>query len=233
MSGNDRARAAALTQVQADIAYDFTDAALLDRALTHASVSGVKANVRHNERLEFLGDRVLGLLTAEHLIAVHPDEREGDLSKRLHALVDRSACARVGRRLGLAASIRRSAVSVEKAGQAADTVLADAAEALLAAVYLDGGLDAAREVFARAWAEELADTGPVAVNPKVALQEALMKRGEALPRYEVVEMTGPAHAPKILVRLTAGDREPVTASGRSRQDAEKAAAVILLELISL
>lgn len=222
-------RASAIADLERTLEYSFADRSLLERALTHASIAGISPGVAHNETLEFLGDRVLGLLAAEHLLELHPDEREGALSQRLHSVVNRDACSRVGRAIGLQDAMRKKSVSVERTGRAGDTVLADACEAVLAALYLDGGLDAARDVFRRIWREELAAAAPVNPNPKVELQELMQKQGKPAPTYEITGTKGPAHAPTLTVRLEVEGLEPVTASGRSRQDAEKAAAGIALE----
>lgn len=213
----------ALDALQAALGYRFTDRDLLDRALTHASVSGQRKAAAHNETLEFLGDRVLGLLTAEALTARFPDEREGPLSNRLHSIVDRPACARVARRANLHECLRHNAINPRKVSPQSDTALADAAEALLAALYLDGGLEAARRMFDVFWAEEIAASRPVNANPKVALQERLLSQGRPAPSYEIVERTGPDHAPVFVVEAR-GDFAPVRGRGRSRQDAEKDAA---------
>lgn len=231
MSGGSRhdPRAQAIAELETRLGYIFRDRALLDRALTHASVSGLGREVQQNETLEFLGDRVLGLLTAERLMQLHPDEREGALSNRLHGVVSREACARVGRRIGLAEAVRRAGISTRKATAAADTVLADACEALLGALYLDGGLEEARRVYLDIWVEEI-DAAPAAhSNPKNELQELLLKRGRPVPRYRVVDQQGPAHAPVFTIEVEVEGAEPVRAIGRSRQEGEKAAAKAMLE----
>ena len=222
-------REAAVAELEANLGYDFKDRALLERALTHASIAGISPNIPHNETLEFLGDRVLGLLVAERLLEQHPDEREGPLSHRLHAVVNRDACARVARAIGVQDAMRKKSVSVERTGRAGDTVLADACEALLAAIYLDGGLDAARDVFGRIWRSEMDASGPINPNPKVELQELMQKQGRPAPTYEITRTTGPAHAPTLTVQVNVEGLEPVTASGRSRQEAERTAARMLLE----
>ena len=213
----------ALDALQAALGYHFSDPDLLDRALTHASVSGQRKAAAHNETLEFLGDRVLGLLTAEALTARFPGEREGPLSNRFHSIVDRPACARVARRANLQECLRHNAINPRKVSPQSDTALADAAEALLAALYLDGGLEAARRMFDAFWAEEIAASRPVNANPKVTLQERLLSQGRPAPSYEIVERTGPDHAPVFVVEAR-GDFAPVRGRGRSRQDAEKDAA---------
>jgi ribonuclease III len=173
---------------------------------------------------------VLGLLVAERLSADFPEADEGQLSARLHALVDKAACARVGEALDVGPALRLSAGETKTGGRKKAGVIADAVEAILAAVYLDGGLEAARGVFDRAWAQELKTPAkPGLTNPKSALQEWAQGQGRPLPAYAVVERTGSDHAPTFTVQVSVAGVEPLTAQGRSRQEAEKAAAVGLLE----
>jgi ribonuclease-3 len=222
-------RAAAVAELEKRLGYAFRDRALLERALTHSSVLGLSKNVEQNETLEFLGDRVLGLLTAERLMQLHPQEQEGALSTRLHGIVNREACARVGRRIGLGEAIRRAGISTRKPGAAGDTVIADACEALLGGLYLDAGLDETRRIYLDIWREEI-EAAPVAhSNPKNELQELTLKRGHTMPSYRIVEQTGPAHAPVFTIEVQIEGAEPVRATGRSRQEGEKAAAKAMLE----
>ena len=227
-------RAEAVEALQRRIGHVFRDRALLERALTHASVGEGAAPGAHgprdNERLEFLGDRVLGLLTAERLSADYPLADEGQLSARLHALVDKAACARVGEAWGVGPALRLSAGETKTGGRRKAGVIADAVEAILAAVFLDAGLDAARSVFAAAWAEELAaPSSRELTNPKSALQEWAQGQGRSLPSYRVTHRTGSDHAPTFTVQVAVDGVAPLTARGRSRQDAEKAAAVAMLQ----
>jgi ribonuclease-3 len=223
-------RADAVAALARQLGHDFQDPALLERALTHSSVGeGSDDAPRDNERLEFLGDRVLGLLVADRLTLEWPDADEGKLSARLHSLVDKHACGRVGQRLGVGPALRLSAGETKTGGRRKEGVIADAVEAILAAVYRDGGLDAARAAFERAWAEELAaPPAPAVINPKSALQEWAQGQGWPLPTYRVVERTGSDHAPTFSVEVSVEGVEPLTAQGRSRQDAEKAAALAML-----
>ncbi|MBX3476504.1 MAG: ribonuclease III [Brevundimonas sp.] len=227
-------RAEAVAALARRMGHTFTDRALLERALTHSSVAeGAPPGPRgpiDNERLEFLGDRVLGLLVADRLCRDNPLADEGRLSSALHALVDKTACARVGERLGVGEALRLSPGESKSGGRRKAGLIADAVEALLAAVWLDGGIDAARAVFDRAWAEELAAPPPAALaNPKSALQEWAQARGRPLPTYAVVERTGSDHAPTFTISVSVEGVEPLTAQGRSRQEAEKAAATALLK----
>jgi len=222
-------RASAAAELERRLGHAFTDRALLDAPLTHASVSDGARHIRHNERLEFLGDRVLNLLAAERLMALHPDEREGELSKRMHGVVSRDACAAVARRLGLPTALRLAGGESKQGGRDNPTILGDACEALLAALYLDAGLDRAAEVFADVWSPELeAVQASGAPNPKSDLQEWAAAQRLPQPSYAVVGRSGPDHAPNFTVELSLGDLVPTQGHGRSRQDAEKEAAQVML-----
>ena len=228
------ARAEAVAALETRLGHVFQDKGLLERALTHASVGeGAPVGVhgpRDNERLEFLGDRILGLLTAERLFRDFPAADEGQLSSTLHALVDKAACAKVGEAWGVGAALRLSAGETKTGGRRKAGVIADAVEAILAAVYLDGGLEAARAVYERGWAADLAAPPPRSLtNPKSALQEWAQGKGRPLPSYRVAERTGSDHAPTFTVEVTVQGVEPLTAQGRSRQEAEKAAATAMLK----
>ena len=222
-------RKAAIADLEHRLGHVFQDRGLLERALTHASAGDGGREIRHNERLEFLGDRVLNLLAAERLMLLHPNEREGELSKRMHGLVSRDACASVARRLGLPAALRLAGGESRQGGRDNPTILGDACEALLAAVYLDAGLERAAGVFAEAWAMELeAVHASGAPNPKSDVQEWAAARRLPQPNYTVTDRSGPDHAPTFTVELLIGDLVPATGQGRSRQDAEKAAAEAML-----
>lgn len=223
-------RKGAMAELESRLGYAFKDRELLDRALTHASAGDGARKVANYERLEFLGDRVLNLLAAERLMRLYPDEREGELSKQMHALVSRDACATVARTLGVPDALRLAGGESKRGGRDNPTILGDACEALLAALYRDAGLDKTAEIFARIWAEPFETVAAAgAANPKSELQEWAQGRGLSAPRYEVVGRAGPDHAPVFTVEATLGDRPPVRAQGRSRQEAEKAAAQALLD----
>ena len=225
-------RAAAVTEFEARLGYDFVDRGLLERALTHASVSPSARKVDHNETLEFLGDRVLGLLAAETVLSADPLWREGDLNRRHVALVNGRACAHVGRGLGLGNALRLAGSTSSQGGRDNERILGDAMEAVIAAIYLDGGLEAAREVFHRAWAEPLsALTDTQDVEAKSALQEWAMARALPLPLYTMQSRTGPAHAPNFAVEVSIPGHGTACASGPNLRAAEKAAAAVLLQQI--
>ena len=223
-------RAEAIGALEARIGYQFTDRELLERALTHASVGEGNRRVRDNERLEFLGDRVLGLLAAEHVTDSYPSVREGQLNTKLVGLVNKGACARVARRIGLGPALRLAPGETKTGGREKDTILGDACEALLGAVYLDGGMEAARALFAREWAEEfVALDEPRVSDPKSQLQQWALQVKRQLPIYRVVDRSGPDHAPAFTVEVRVDHLEPATADGKSRQEAEKAAALAMLQ----
>ena len=223
-------RPGAVGALKARLGHEFCDPDLFERALTHASVGEGNRRVRDNERLEFLGDRVLGLLAAEWLTDAYPASKEGELSPKLQALVNRNACARVARRLGLGPALRLSPGETKTGGRDKETILGDACEALLGAVYLDGGLDAARALFVREWVEERgALDDPRVIDPKSKLQEWALQAKRQLPIYRVLDRTGPDHAPAFVVEVRVDHLPPASAEGRSRQEAEKAAALALLQ----
>jgi ribonuclease-3 len=219
------ANASAEDWAAAALGHRFRDPALLAEALTHGSVGQPDY-----QRLEFLGDRVLALATAERLY--QGGEDLAAMARRLAALVDRARCAAVARALGAAPHIR-----VDRGARAAgvhsqDNVLADVCEALIGALYLDGGWAAASAFIARAWAGQ-AEAGDAAGHPKNRLQEWAAARGFKLPAYEVVAREGPDHAPRFRVLLSVTGQQPVEAMGTSKAEAERAAAEALLERLGL
>jgi len=222
-------RLAAAADLEGRLGYQFADKDLLERALTHASVGNGGGTVSHNQTLEFLGDRVLGLLAAEALVALNADWREGELSRRLVAVVSGSACARVARGIDLGPALRLAGATSQQGGRDNERILGDAVEAIMAAVYLDGGLAAARAVFETIWSEALANAaGSQGAEPKTALQEWAMAKGLPLPAYAMVSREGPPHAPTFSVTVTVQGYPPARASGPALRTAEKAAARALL-----
>lgn len=223
------ARDAAVAELERRIGYVFHDRDLLERALTHASVGDGAKTVRHNERLEFLGDRVLNLCAAERLMSLDPDAREGEMSRLLASLVNYHACARAAARAGLPEAMRMSASATKVGARKSDAVLGDACEALIAALYVDGGLECARAFFLKFWQEEFARLDePRSKDPKTQLQEWAQGQGLPLPAYEIISREGPDHAPSFTVSVEVEGYPPEQAQGRSRQDAEKAAAQQML-----
>jgi ribonuclease-3 len=222
-------RVVAVEELERRIGHTFTDRDLLERALTHASVGDGARDVRHNERLEFLGDRVLNLCAAERLMALDPDAREGEMSRRLASLVNYHACARAAERAGLPDAIRLSPSASKIGARKSDAVLGDACEALIAALYIDGGLETAKAFFQKFWAEAFATLdAPRSKDPKTQLQEWAQGLGLPLPAYEIVGREGPPHNPVFTVEVRLDGFEPERGEGGSRQAAEKAAAQTML-----
>jgi len=210
------------------VGHTFADPDLLTAALTHPS-AGEKPVRQSYERLEFLGDRVLGLSIAELLLERFPKENEGDLSKRLVSLVRAETLANVAERLNLVTHLEVGASALGETGRARISMLSDACEALIGALFLDGGLDPARAFVRRHWAEIVeAGATVLPLDPKTALQEWLQGRGQPLPTYAVLGREGPAHAPEFTIEVAAGDGRSAQAVGASKRAAEQAAAEVLL-----
>ncbi|MCH9807680.1 MAG: ribonuclease III [Alphaproteobacteria bacterium] len=217
-----------LSKLEDALGYRFNDAALLERALTHSSARGANLKPRDNERLEFIGDRVLGLAIAELLGERFPEAREGELAKKFNQLVRRETCALVARRLNLGDHLILSGSEDGSGGRTKDTILADAMEALLAAVFIDGGFAAARGLIRRLWdATNLALSDRVQ-DAKSALQEWVQGQGLALPRYNEIGRTGPDHAPEFISEVSIEGHEPARGKGPSKRIAEQSAAAAVL-----
>ncbi|WP_333669258.1 ribonuclease III [Elioraea tepidiphila] len=210
------------------LAHRFADPGLLRQALTHRSLlQGRNRGLASNERLEFVGDRVLGLVIAEWLVERFPGEREGGLGRRLAHLVNQATLAAVARRIGLAEALIVPASEAATGVRKRATVLADACEALIGALYIDGGLDAARDFIRAHWADEVEAVAEAPRDPKTALQEWAQGRGLALPAYRTVASEGPSHRPRFTVAVTVGEA-CAEATGVTKREAEKAAAAALL-----
>jgi ribonuclease III len=199
------------------------DLSLYERALTHGSHVGA-----NYERLEFLGDRVLGLVIAEWLYERFAEDAEGKLSVRLNAMVSRVSCAEVGRALGLQSRMRLGKQAAEDGAFESDNVLGDVVEALIGAVFLDLGLDAARTFIRKGWADMIDGQAIAQRHPKSALQEWAAAHNRRPPAYAVMDRYGPDHAPRFRVKVSLGSAGEADAEGASKQEAETAAAAALL-----
>lgn len=213
------------------IGYRFKDGSLLDRAMTHRSAVQSGHPEWSNERLEFLGDRVLGLIVAGFLIERFPKDREGALALRLNALVSRDACAEIGASLELDRFLIVD--RVERAAGAArrPSLLSNATEALLGAIYLDGDLRAATKFVRQHWKEALQGAEEVQRDPKSVLQEYAQAHGGPTPEYELVGQKGPDHKPIFTVSVRIEGEAAETGTGASKQDAERAAAAAMLKRV--
>jgi len=222
-------RAQAITAFEAKLGHVFLDRALLEKALTHPSVGQGAKKTPDNDRLEFLGDRVLGLVIAHELMATDETATAGDLSKRLHARVSGEACARVARMLDLGEALRLPGGESRRGARDHETFLADACEAVIAALYLEMGLERAAAVILAIWKPLLDEPLDVALaNPKSALQEWAAANGRSQPAYRLVSRAGPDHQPQFTVEVAIDGAPPQTAQAGSLQAAEKAAALGLL-----
>ena len=211
----------------ARIGHDFADPALIQRALTHASLSAPTRP--DNQRLEFLGDRVLGLVMAEALLARDPTAPEGQLAPRFNALVRKETCAEVARMVDLGAVLRLGKSEMATGGRRKTALLGDAMEAVIAAVYLDGGFVAARDMILRLWGARIDRVAEDARDAKTALQEWAQARGMAPPTYAEVARTGPDHAPLFTIEAWMPSGEVARAEARVKRQAEQAAARALLD----
>jgi len=215
--------------LEAVLGHSFQKPERLDKALTHASA--VEDRVQSNERLEFLGDRVLGLAIAETLYKRFGGEVEGDLGYRFTNLVRREALARVAREIGLGDHIRLSEGERDTGGAEKDGVLANACEAVIAALYLDGGFEAASAFIGRYWAELLDEAPEPTKDAKTSLQEWAQAQGKPLPSYTVIDRDGPDHAPVFTVEVSLPGASAVTGTGNNKRAAEQAAAEALLNFL--
>ena len=200
------------------------DLAPFTRALTH----GAHPSGQSYERLEFLGDRVLGLMIGEWLYALFPQEPEGKLSRRLNALVSGETCAMVARAIGVGAQVRLGKQARDDGAADSDYVLGDVVEALIGALYLEGGPDAARAFVRTHWAGVVEDQDRAPKHPKSALQEWAAEKGHRPPVYTLAGRSGPHHAPRFTVSVEVPGRASASAEGTSKQEAETAAARQLL-----
>ena len=218
-----------LRDLEARIGHHFKDRELLRRALTHASVrQGRSSKRRDNERLEFLGDRVLGLAVAELLSEIHPTANEGQLARLYNRLVRGGTCAEVARALDLGPSLTLSESEAGSGGRDKDTILADACEALLGAVFLEAGYEKASEVVRRHWRDKLDGPPLETADAKSALQEWAQGQGLELPQYVEVERKGPDHAPRFTAEVRIKSLRAARGEGASKRTAEQAAARTLL-----
>lgn len=209
------------------LGHTFQRPGLLKEALTHRSAASGRGHCS-NERLEFIGDRVLGLTMAEWLAERFPREQEGELGRRLAYLVSQPVLAHVAETIGLAAALSVSPGEAKAGVMRRATVLADALEAALGALYLDGGLEAARNFVRRAWEDAMLSQVDPPKDAKTALQEWAQKRGKDLPYYQVTSQSGPPHAPEFTVTVSVGDTMG-RGRGGSKRAAEQLAAEALLE----
>lgn len=213
--------------VEETLGHQPKDPSLFERAMTHSSRSDT-----HYQRLEFLGDRVLGLLIATWLYELFPEEPEGKLSHRLNALVSGQTCADVGRELGVSSHLLLGKQARDDGASDSDNVLGDVVEALIGALYLEAGLETASAFVRKAWGERVSANDNAPKHPKSRLQEWAAANNRKPPVYRLTGRSGPHHAPRFSVEVEISGAGTASAEGLSKQEAEKAAAQALLEKLS-
>ena len=227
----DKERAA----LEERIGYQFADKVLLDRALTHISAlsGGPQNRVGSYQRLEFLGDHVLGLVISDMLYRAFPKANEGELSRRLADLVRKETCAEVGRAMDLGPALRLGNSESHAGGRLRTTILADACEGLVGAVFIDGGYSAADELVAKFWKERMIATVRPLRDAKTMLQEWAQARGLPTPVYNELARTGPHHDPKFKVAVVLPKHAQAEGVGSSKRAAEQAAAAAMLTSVGV
>ncbi|WP_377510954.1 ribonuclease III [Octadecabacter sp. R77987] len=222
--------AADLTAFAQHLGHDFSTPELLVRAVTHSSMA--TAHRDDNQRLEFLGDRVLNLVIADAIFAADPNAAEGELAVRYNHLVRKETCADVAREWGLGDVLKIGRSEMKSGGRRKTAILGDALEALIAAIYLDAGLEAARAAVLRLWGERINTAASETKDAKTALQEWAQARGIQPPRYIEIAREGPDHAPVFLIEARLETGEAAQASATPKRHAEQAAATALLQKVS-
>lgn len=219
---------AVLDALEARIGHTFSNRALLQEALTHGSALDGARNKRSYDRLEFLGDRVLGLIVSERLLAENKSIEEGELAPRYNALVNKHACAAAARAADLGAAVVLSPSEAANGGRGKEAILADICESVIAAIYLDAGLDAARTFVHRFWGDAFDGVRATPRDAKTALQEWAAARKKGL-HYNVVDQTGPEHEPHFIIDAHVDGFPPARGEGGSKRDAQRAAATAFLK----
>ena len=217
------------TTLETRIGYKFADKDLLERALTHISALSGGNRAASYQRLEFLGDHVLGLVISDMLYRAFPRANEGELSRRLADLVRKETCAEVARTMDLGPALKLGNSESHAGGRRRTTILADVCEALVGAVFIDGGYKAADELIVRFWKERMLKPLRPLRDPKTMLQEWAQGRGLPTPAYREVERTGPHHDPQFRVAVDLPGLEPAEGVGGSKRAAEKIAASVMIE----
>ena len=220
-----------LSALESRLGYRFRDADLASLALTHLSAhtAGGQTRVQSYQRLEFLGDRVLGVAIADRLYAAFPHASEGELSRRFAKLVRRETCAEIAAEWDVGPHVLLGQGEAKGGGRKKAAILSDVCESLIGAVFVDGGYDAARALVLRSWGARITVDAEPARDAKTAVQEWAQARALAAPRYEEVERSGPAHAPHFVMRVLLAGYAPEQGAATSKRAAEQAAAQAFLD----
>ena len=209
------------------LGYEFSDVSLLIEALTHSSIASESR--KDNQRLEFLGDRVLGLVMAEALLEIDQFASEGTLAPRFNALVRKEACAEVARHIDVGGVLKIGRSEMLAGGRRKDALLGDGMEAVIAAIYKDGGFEVAKRTITELWGDRIKNVKGDARDAKTVLQEWAQARGQNPPKYEIMSQSGPDHAPEFLVKVLLDSGETADATAGSNRQAEQMAAKSLLQ----
>ncbi len=228
-----RSKAKDRAALEVRIGYKFADKTLLERALTHISALSGGSRTNSYQRLEFLGDHVLGLVISDMIYRAFPRANEGELSRRLSDLVRKETCADVARAMGLGPALKLGPSESKAGGRLRTTILGDACEALIGAVYIDGGYKAAEQIVEKFWKDRMQKPLRALRDPKTMLQEWAQARGLPTPAYQEVARTGPHHKPKFSVTVLLPDRAPAEGVGNSKRAAEQAAAAAMLTRVGI
>ena len=212
------------SKLEKKIKIKFKNKSLLIKSLTHKSFN--KSN--NNEKMEFLGDRVLGLVIAKKLLEIYPNEKEGILDKKYASLVNKKSCLQIAKKINLEKYILTFNKKIKK-DVLEDKVLADSCEALIGSIYLDKGFNIVEKTILNLWSSEIKDSINTKIDAKTQLQELSLKRFKKLPIYKVISNTGPRHKPLFKVAVKLIDTKFYTSEGKSKKDAEQNAAIICLK----
>ena len=219
----------AIRSFEQRLGYEFSNLSLLVEALTHSSIGSDFR--KDNQRLEFLGDRVLGLVMAEALLEIDQTAPEGTLAPRFNALVRKETCAEVARQIELGGVLKIGRSEMLSGGRRKDALLGDGMEAVIAAIYKDGGFEIAKTIIIKLWGDRIKNVKVDARDAKTMLQEWAQARGQNPPNYEVISRSGPDHAPDFLVKVILASGETSEAMAGSKRQAEQMAAKALLQKI--
>ena len=219
----------AIRSFEQRLGYEFSNLSLLVEALTHSSIASDFR--KDNQRLEFLGDRVLGLVMAEALLEIDQTAPEGTLAPRFNALVRKETCAEVARQIELGVVLKIGRSEMVSGGRRKDALLGDGMEAVIAAIYKDGGFEIAKTIIIKLWGDRIKNVKVDARDAKTMLQEWAQARGQNPPNYEVISRSGPDHAPDFLVKVILASGETSEAMAGSKRQAEQMAAKALLQKI--
>ena len=219
----------AIRSFEKRLGYEFSNLSLLVEALTHSSIASDFR--KDNQRLEFLGDRVLGLVMAEALLEIDQTAPEGTLAPRFNALVRKETCAEVARQIELGGVLKIGRSEMFSGGRRKDALLGDGMEAVIAAIYKDGGFEVAKTIIINLWGDRIKNVKGDARDAKTMLQEWAQARGQNPPNYEVISRSGPDHAPDFLVKVILASGETSEAMAGSKRQAEQMAAKALLQKI--